>query len=149
VQGKKGVHQQGNRRRKKNLQLSCHQTELRSLEATLKEKDVLVTELRESLTKRGKELEQVRGAAFEFKEIIDQVQAQNKDMQEFSTDKLQVMIDLEQDNKILKKAVASKEHIIEAKVGRNFEKKKINFSRNILKNVLRQNEINIFSKKCF
>jgi len=133
VQGKKGVHQQGNRRRKKNLQLSCHQTELRSLEATLKEK----------------ELEQVRGAALEFKEIIDQVQAQNIDMQEFSTDKLQVMIDLEQDNKILKKAVASKEHIIEAKVGRNFEKKKIHFSRNILKNVLRQNEINIFSKKCF
>jgi len=121
TQGKKGVHQQGNRKLKKNLHQSRqegekNQTELRSLQAAVKEKDGLVTELRASLTKRDKELKEVRDAALEFKEIIGLVQTQNGELQSLASDKLNLMVALEKDNEELKGAVTEKETIIETKV---------------------------------
>jgi len=116
-QGKKGVHQQGKRKLKKNLHQSRqegekHQTELQSLQAAMKEKDSLVTELRASLTKRDQEL----NVALEFKEIIGQVQTQNGELQNLACDKLKLMVELEDDNTTLKKVMTKKDAISELKV---------------------------------
>jgi len=61
-------------------------------------------------------LKTVRYAALEYKEIVDLVHAQNAEMQSLSCDKLKFMVELENENKTLKRAMAEKVTIIETKV---------------------------------
>ena len=116
-QGKKSVPQQGNRKLKKNLHQSQlegkkHQSEIRNMEVTMKEKDACIEELRASLTKREAELNQVREVALDFKEVVSELQTQNGKLQNMASDKLTLMVELEKNNSTLKK----QEDIVKANV---------------------------------